>query len=217
MPDFVIFNEDNTLNYLTRLFCFEASFGLDRWEGMKAVLALLAKMGNKEKGFGLTMTHVRFLGVGPAVGVVVIGLSRLIYDNTNEIVLGMERARVEEGASFLRAKPAYFGLKRKHNRLSSLQIPLYFENGPTGLYSIRIEFSIETSNRYLKQYIDNHEHEVRDCILTNLEPALSQFILTREGLDIIKLKVLDELNDFIKKRRVEGRIEKVNVAGMIAG
>ncbi|MCY4643295.1 MAG: flagellar basal body-associated FliL family protein [Bacteriovoracales bacterium] len=139
------------------------------------------------------------------------GSTFFIYKNSREIIIGMEKKSNESDSFLIPKRPPYFRAERKQTYLSSLEVPIYFQKSPSRVYSLRVEFIFETSNRYLKRYIENHEHEIRDCILTSLEPITQEFVLTKEGFGVIKLKVLDELNKLISKKKIKGRIKNVSI------
>ena len=113
-------------------------------------------------------------------------------------------------------RASYWGDHRKHVHLPSVHIPLAPNHSPP-MTSMQMDFMLKTSNRYLKLYIERNEHIVRNQIISAISPTPPQFILTREGRKIIKLKIQDEINQMLKKIGPQGHIEQVNISNIIAG
>ena len=113
-------------------------------------------------------------------------------------------------------RASYWGDHRKYVHLPSVHIPLAPNPSPP-MTSIQMDFIVKTSNRYLKLYIERNEHIIRNQIISAISPTPPQFIFTREGRKIIKLKIQHELNQMLKKIGPQGHIEQVNISNIIAG
>ena len=169
-----------------------------------------------ERQMKLVKKQTRFpLVVGSLMTMVGIVAIAVIYQKTREIVISLDEGEVLPLTFSSDARPDYYKGERKHAHVSILEIPVMREGAGGGASSISVEFTLETSNRYLKNYMEKHELWVRDRLLSTLEPVDSGFILTTEGRDIIKWKVLDELNQLTEEKGVEGQIERVSIKSII--
>ena len=155
--------------------------------------------------------------LGSIMAIVAVVNCVVIYHNWQKIARDIED-RSRGPASFPAAmRKSYFGTDRRHFHLSSLHVPIYLEGGPQGMSSMQIEFILETSNRFLKNYIDKNEYEISDRILTTLEPITPGFIFTDEGQQVMRLKILREVNQLIEHKKMQGQIERVSMGSIIAG
>ena len=184
------------------------------------------KSKKKEKTPSLwdEVRQIRFRSLVGLAVMFTIGATSIvfIYQNSTKIIMGISSPspplspEVQEEENTLKPRPSYVGLERKHGYIASLHIPVYFHKNKKRIRAMQVEFIFETSNRYIKKYLKNHEYEVRDRILTNLEPVDPQFIFTEEGQDIIKFKVLDEINEVVRSKKIRGQIERVSIHHIIA-
>ena len=167
--------------------------------------------------FKVKQLNPRHYTVGGAMVVLGILNGMNIYHNSQKIAQDIED-QSRGPASFPAAmRKPYFNAEHKHTHLSSLHIPIYLEKGPKAMSSMQIEFIFETSNRYFKKYIQDNEEVIRDHILTTLEPITAQFLFTPEGHEVIRLKILRELNVFTKQKKIQGQIKMVSFGSVIAG
>jgi flagellar basal body-associated protein FliL len=74
---------------------------------------------------------------------------------------------------------------------------------------VYIDFTVLASNRNIVLFLKDHEFLIRDKLSTNVEPILPHLPIEDEGRRIIKDKVRDELNDILKKEKIEGKIQDV--------
>jgi flagellar basal body-associated protein FliL len=65
-------------------------------------------------------------------------------------------------------------------------------------------------------FLTEHEIELRDFITTNVEPVLPRLPLEEEGRGIIKDKIRDEVNEFLKIYKVEGKVQEVYIDSLIS-
>lgn len=141
-----------------------------------------------------------------------------IYQHSQKIIEKMTDQTRAPASLRKMNRAVYFGIKRKHTQMSGLQIPIYYQKDTKKrVGSVQIDFVLETSNRYLKQYIENNDHEIRSRLHTNLAPMDPQFIQTDEGREIIKSKVRHELNELIREKKIKGKIQRVSVYNIIIG
>lgn len=156
-----------------------------------------------------------FLGLAATISSVLIyhqvgKIRAILQEDRYQVAFGEPKPRV------VRTRPEYYKADRRHVQVSSLEIPIYDSGVRGSRRSLAVEFIFVTSNRYLKKYLKDNEYEVLDYMLTSLEPMMASFVLTEEGKDTLKWKIMDELNDYIQARKIEGEIEWVGINKIIA-
>lgn len=144
-------------------------------------------------------------------GIVAFKSSKEIYDQETDKTVAREVSSIPAG------RASYYKGERKHVLIADLRVPMYLKNGPKEMKMLRMEFVFETTTRYTKKYIEDHEHEIRDHILNQIEPMSPDFLLQPEGKEIIKARIKILLNDYFKKKDLAGRIRSINVDSMIGG
>ena len=140
-----------------------------------------------------------------------------IYHHSQEIIKDMGYPSRKPASLKPITRPPYLGNERRQTQMSNFQIPIYYKDKSNIVNSIQMEFVLETSNRYLKQYIESNDHEIRDRLHTTLSPMDPQFIKTDEGRDVIKAKIRYEVNKLIKEKNIKGKIQRVSINGILSG
>ena len=111
-------------------------------------------------------------------------------------------------------KPDYKMFKKKTLKVMNIKVPVLQENVKQ-VKSVTVDFTVRTSTRFAKQYLEHYENQLKDYFFTTVEPVVSSFPLEREGKDILKEKILYELNNFLKENNVEGFVEQVDIVFII--
>ena len=140
-----------------------------------------------------------------------------IYHNAKKIVRGLEKQKRDIANIGVSHRAAYYGVEKNHITLSIIEIPIIHRRGERGVGSVKIEFTLETSNTYLRNYILEHEYEFRDQIISTLELISTPYIFTKEGIEVMKMKIEVELNIYIEEKNIDGRIQKVSIGNIISG
>jgi flagellar basal body-associated protein FliL len=112
-------------------------------------------------------------------------------------------------------RPDYKSYEKKSLKVFNIKIPIHTEN-IGNVTSITVDFNIRISTRYARFYLTEYEYKLKDYFFTHLEMISSEFPLETEGKTILKNKIKEELNNFLKQEGVEGVIEEVNILFMIA-
>lgn len=107
-------------------------------------------------------------------------------------------------------KPAYFLKKEKTMAVLNIAIPVFVED-INAIKTITIDFSVTTSTRFARLYLEENEDKLKDHFFTTTEPILSSFPLEKEGKDVLKEKIRDELDIFLKQEKVEGEVTDVHL------
>jgi len=153
-------------------------------------------------------------------GLNIISQSKKIYTNETqeekrEIKEKAERKIASINEAFSR-RPSYYKTLRKRHSIHNVQLPVYMED--TASYkTLIIDFNILSSNRFTKKFLEHNELKVRDFLIMNLEPLLTEFALSNEeGKVLLKQAIKNEINDFILMSNVEGSISELGITYAIA-
>jgi flagellar basal body-associated protein FliL len=110
----------------------------------------------------------------------------------------------------LEARPKYFLQTEKLLKLKDIDLQLFLEDTKRNR-QVYIDFTALATNRNAVLFLKDHDVEVRDYLNMNVEPVIPQLPIEEEGRQIIKDKVRDELNQFLKNNGVEGKILEIYV------
>jgi len=182
------------------------------------ILALLLKV----KTWYLSLRPEAFLGiivtatVGSLAGVNIYKSSQKIIEETSkgkaELVEKVEMAIVPS------RRPGYYNLERKTFLVAGLVMPVNFEetSGANDINSLMLDVEIVCSNRYIREYFLKNEHVLKDKINKTFRPIIPSFPLSREGKDIVKEKLIKEMNALIKELGIDGEIKEIHLVNVIA-
>lgn len=134
-------------------------------------------------------------------------LARSLNDNFRKIGRDRPIKNIKLN-QILSRRPVYY---RQHERLLSvvdMNLQIFLEDTHRNR-QVWIDFTVLTSNRNIVQYLTNHEVEFKDHLTTNVEPVIPQLPVEDEGRRIIKDKIKAELNLFLEKNNIEGKILEV--------
>ncbi len=119
-------------------------------------------------------------------------------------------------ATAISRRPAYFKKKEKQFRVSNIVLPAYYTQGGA-VRKLVIDFTFESSNKYIKNYLWENPHLIQDTLNSQIEPISITFPLEKEGKTIIKEKIMKEMNKRLKSLKIKGEIKSVHIHSMIAG
>jgi flagellar basal body-associated protein FliL len=174
------------------------------------VLGIKEKIGNFFKRFSpaqvaLTLTTVAVIGMGV----------NSIYQGSSFIWHSEKTSRAPASIETFKERPEYYKRTDKIMVVRNVRIPVFVENVKQ-IKSVTIEFSVRTSTRFAKIYLEEYEHKLRDHFFMTMEPILSSFPIENEGKNVIKDKIQEELNIFLESENVEGQVEAVQILFIIA-
>ena len=115
----------------------------------------------------------------------------------------------------MEGRPFYFLQTEKIYGLKDVNIQIFLEDTKRNR-QVYFDFSMLATNRYIVMFLTEHEIELRDFITTNVEPVLPRLPLEEEGRGIIKDKIRDEVNEFLKIYKVEGKVQEVYIDSLIS-
>lgn len=152
----------------------------------------------------LTFSAASFLAV---VG---IGFSGKKLLNTGEA----QRAPAS-AEEILYERPDYYKKSARHLEITNLRLPVYIPE-VNEIRSVDIDFTATLSNRYSRAYLEKHEFHLRDHLILQMEPSVASFPLLDEGKQIIRQKLLLEINDFLKMNKIDGVVTDLKITYILA-
>lgn len=114
----------------------------------------------------------------------------------------------------LDGRPKYFLQTEKLVSFKDLNLQLFLEDTRRNR-QVWVDFTALSSNRNVILFLKDHEIETRDYINMHVEPVIPQLPIEEEGRQIIKEKIKLELNEYLKKSGVEGKILEIYVDYLI--
>jgi flagellar basal body-associated protein FliL len=115
----------------------------------------------------------------------------------------------------LSKRPVYYRQSEKMLSVTDINLQLFLEDTHRNR-QVWIDFSIVASNRNAILYLTDHLVEFKDHLTTNVEPVIPQLPVEEEGRLIIKDKIKMELNNFLEKNKIEGKILDVYIDYLMA-
>ncbi|MCF8058627.1 MAG: flagellar basal body-associated FliL family protein [Bacteriovoracaceae bacterium] len=144
-----------------------------------------------------------------------------IYVQSNKIAEesrspASEIAEEVDKATAISRRPAYFKRTEKQFKVSNVVLPAYVKSNGA-VRKLVIDFTFESSNKYIKEYLWQNTNYIHDVLNSKIEPISIEFPLEEEGKIIVKEKILREMNDLLKRLKIKGEIKEVYIDSMIAG
>lgn len=152
---------------------------------------------------------------------VIIGLTSVgIYTSTKEIsekpAEAREIASKVENATAVSTRSGYYKKKERTFTILNQFMPIYVDDVKK-YKSVRIDFTIVASNKYIKEYFFYNLNKIKDRLNSTVEPIIPSFPLEAEGQYILKTKIKKELNQLLKDLKIKGEIDEVYVKHNLAG
>lgn len=138
-----------------------------------------------------------------------------IVVQSKKMLASEQASRAPASAEESYTRPAYHKLNERELSFNNVKIPVYV----TGLNELRaliVDFSVVTSNRATKKWLEKNEFQMRDHLIQTLEPVLPHFPMTDEGRTMVTDKLKDELNAFLALHQVEGEIKEARLVYILA-
>lgn len=134
----------------------------------------------------------------------------------HEMSSKIEGARIQSVSikQVLGGRPKYFMQTEKLASFKDLNLQLFLEDTRRNR-QIWVDFTALSSNRNVVLFLKDHEVELRDYLNMNVEPVIPQLPIEEEGRSIIKDKIKLELNEYLKKSGIEGKILEIYVDYLI--
>lgn len=112
------------------------------------------------------------------------------------------------------ARPLYYRQSERILSVVDINLQMFLEDTQRNR-QVWIDFSIIASNRNVILYLQDHEVEFKDHLMNNIEPVIPHLPIEDEGKRIIKDKIKMELDDFLEKNNIEGKILEVYIEHLV--
>lgn len=112
-------------------------------------------------------------------------------------------------------RPDYYKKNEKHFTIYHIKMPLYIESIHNHK-QVKIDFTLEPSNRYIKEYFLEKEFLIHDRLNLMVHPIVPDLPMSEEGKQILKDKLLLEINLLIKELKIKGKIKNVYIDSALA-
>ncbi len=159
-------------------------------------------------GQALLLVCFSFASVFAVIGIGFSG-QKLLGDKSK----GRAPANTEDEVTYER--PVYYKKETRHVEVTNFRLPVHFAD-VNEVRSVDIDFTATVSNRYARNFLEKHEFQLRDHLVLHVEPSVATFPLEDEGKEIIRRKLLSEVNDFLKLRGIEGELEELKITYVLA-
>ena len=138
-----------------------------------------------------------------------------IYTSSQKIYMQEWGSRSPASVDERLNRPEYLKYKKRTLQVLNIKVPIYVKEVQM-VQSVTVDFTVRTSTRFAKQFLEEFEYKLKDHFFLTTEPMISTFPLKEEGKLILKEKIQDELNIFLKEQRVEGEVLEVDLVFLIA-
>ena len=149
-----------------------------------------------------------------SLGVIVLVGSFSVYFSAKNIYKKEYPSRSIASVQEYDYRPEYRLYEQKTIYIRNVKLPVFVESIGE-IDSITIDFSVRTSTRFARYFLEEYEYKLKDYFFTGMEPIISDFPIEQEGKSIVKEVIIQEINLFLKDNHVEGEVEEVNILYLI--
>lgn len=143
-----------------------------------------------------------------------------LYDSSQKVLAELEKGKpveVKKEEKLPYKKRTYFyKLSDKQLLLSDIRLPVYVSSA-SNIKTLILDFTMEFSNRYLRVFFYDNEFLIKDRLNNTLEPVIPNFPLQEEGKQILRKKIIEEINHVIKEYKIKGEIKNIHFHAILAG
>ncbi len=126
-----------------------------------------------------------------------------------------DRAPASAEEEVIYERPNYYKKEARHLELNNVRLPVFFPN-INELSAVDVDFIATLSNRQSRMQLYKLELQLRDHLILNVEPMVASFPIVEEGKEILRQKLLSELNDFLKSHNIEGYVQELKITYVLA-
>ena len=137
-----------------------------------------------------------------------------VYVSGQKIYMSEWGSRAPASAEQYLERPNYLKFPARTLKVFNVKVPVYVENIKTA-QSVTVDFTIRTDTRFAKLFLEEYEYKLKDHFFMTTEPVVSTFPLEEEGKWVLKDKIQDELNNFLRQEKVEGEVLEVDIIFII--
>lgn len=149
-----------------------------------------------------------------SISLIVTGATS-IYLSYNDIYQAENPNRSPASVQEYDYRPEYKTFQSRSLKVMNMKVPVEVES-VREISSITIDFSIRTTTRFSKLFLENYEYKLKDYFFTTVQPVISNFPLEAEGKDVLKEKITEEVNNFLRENGVEGKVEEIEIVFIVA-
>ena len=149
-----------------------------------------------------------------AFSIIAFGLVGVV-NSTNKIVQAEFPDRAPASVQEYSKKPKYKKFTQRTIKVLNIKIPVSRDK-VSDIRSVTVDFTVRTSTRFARKYLEHYEYKLKDYFFTNVEPVVSSFPIEDEGKDVFKEKIADDLDQFLRENNVEGIVEEVEITFLVA-
>lgn len=161
----------------------------------------LSKLNPLTMALGISIT-----ALGTLVGLNIISTQKKLAKEQSRSIAS--ESEIELDLTSQGPRPVYFNLAERFVKLINIHFPIYFDS-IQDFRSMQMDVTLITSNRYIREYIDQNEYLFQDRLNVHLEPVVPDFPLNDEGRTIIREKIKYEVNTLLEHLEIKGEIEEV--------
>lgn len=170
-------------------------------------------MGQWLKGLSATQSMLLIcFTMASVLAVIGIGFSGHKIANKH---LETFRAPASDETDVQYERPEYYKKQTKHFEVTNLRLPVYLAK-VNEIHSVDIDFTATMTNRNSRLFLEKYEFHLRDHLILQMEPSIASFPLEEEGKEIIRRKLLSEINDFLKQSDVDGEVLELKITYVLA-
>ncbi len=145
-----------------------------------------------------------------AVSLIYQNISTIYKKKNDKIIAEIKKETLPEKKD----RPKYYKQLDRQLQVTNVSMPVFVESF-SSMRALYMDFTIQTSNRFVRNFLQKHDHLIQDQLTTSVEPTVPDFPLTDEGKTIVKDKIQKEVNKVIKTYKIEGEVEQVFLDSII--
>ena len=166
----------------------------------------------KSMGKHIVKPHVMIKGLSASL-ILFGGFSA--YQSYNDIYQKEFPTRAPASVQEYDYRPEYKSFESRTIKIMNMKIPVEVAN-VREISSVTIDFTIRTTTRFSRLFLENYDYKLKDYFFTTVEPVISDFPLESEGKSVLKEKITEEVNNFLRENGVEGVVEEVEIVFIVA-
>ena len=198
--------------------------GIDYKNSHKVAFSSFVSLMLSMKTWVLALSPIKLAGILlVSASISVTGVHFVVQTNNQASMIPTSKVLQRKPASIKPTKEVYETSRAPYYKRTSKQIqiqqirfPVYI-TGPNSMRFLLIDFTVEANNRYTAKCISKNEFLVRDHLISTIQPILPQFPLKEEGKVILKSKLENEINEFLKNQKVRGKVKKIYIDHLVSG
>lgn len=138
-----------------------------------------------------------------------------VYVSSQKIYLGEFNTREPASIQKYVEKSKHESFPARTLKVLNVKVPV-FKKSASSIRSVTVDFTVRTTTRFAKMYLEEYEYKLKDYFFLTVEPVVSEFQIETEGKSILRDKIKREVNEFLKANNVEGEVVEVKIVFIIA-